>query len=552
MTGKTVKVNPPAKDKAGLQGIASVDNNKQQARILVGGTKGNTDVVINGLDELGYFKGQVHVKVWSTEWTGQKGASNGPNFELEGNYPIVDGQATVKLPELKLSSAYQLLITANDKQGETQEVKQWTESYQAEKAEITNAKIYNGGYFDGEKLIETGKNYNSNGQRVGYIDKEDSQVEFSVEVPQDGTYHLDIFYGNGHGQTAEQLLQVDNNEWRVIEYPAAIAWEYFRKKSIKLELSQGSHTISFAKYDPSVGKANLSIDLDKIDLTHLDDTSSGQRYEAEYSRLSGGTVIRRSEDGYSGTGYVKGYFYPGAKNEFIINAAKNGYYNVKVKYSAGPCPNKEITEDRNLELKVNNLIEKEIICESTASWDQWREVEHKVFLSAGINSLSLSVNDQSGINVDYIEVEESQGAVASYEAESEQNELGGTALIQSNQYASAGKYVGELGAGAENSLKFNKINVEQSGAYKMVVHYANAERESGHMYNVDIVDRAAQISVNGTAEQEIYFRNTFSWDNYRTTVVDLQLEEGDNTILFSNDNSYAPNIDKIEIYKTNY
>ena len=48
-------------------------------------------------------------------------------------------------------------------------------------------------------------------------------------------------------------------------------------------------------------------------------------------------------------------------------------------------------------------------------------------------------------------------------------------------------------------------------------------------------------------ENRVYFRNTFAWNAYRTTVVDVEFKAGSNTIKFSNDAAYAPNIDKIEI-----
>jgi hypothetical protein len=109
--------------------------------------------------------------------------------------------------------------------------------------------------------------------------------------------------------------------------------------------------------------------------------------------------------------------------------------------------------------------------------------------------------------------------------------------------------VGYIGAGANNTLRFNGVTVPTAGRYRMVVGYANGELGDGATnYNSNIVDRYAEVSVNGAAGRRTYFRNTLGWSNYRTTVVDVDLVAGANTITFGNASSgYAPNIDLIRI-----
>ena len=59
-----------------------------------------------------------------------------------------------------------------------------------------------------------------------------------------------------------------------------------------------------------------------------------------------------------------------------------------------------------------------------------------------------------------------------------------------------------------------------------------------HPYNTDLVERYMQISVNGESPQTVYFKNTFCWDTFKNTIIDISLQAGDNTLIFSNDNSY--------------
>ena len=179
------------------------------------------------------------------------------------------------------------------------------------------------------------------------------------------------------------------------------------------------------------------------------------------------------------------------------------------------------------------------------------KLHDKSILTAGINRIGINAyttDDSDAINVDYIDVQATTGTIASYEAEASGNTRGGTAVITTDSAASGGKYVGYIGLGAANTLTFNNVTVSAAGTYRMVITYANGELGDGASnYNSNIVDRSADISVNGGIAKKVYFRNTLGWSNYRTTVVDVTLAAGNNTIKFSNSSAYAPNIDKIEI-----
>ncbi|MBR2100786.1 MAG: hypothetical protein IJ927_05675 [Eubacterium sp.] len=77
-----------------------------------------------------------------------------------------------------------------------------------------------------------------------------------------------------------------------------------------------------------------------------------------------------------------------------------------------------------------------------------------------------------------------------------------------------------------------------------------------HPYNIDLVERYAQFSVNEGEPETVYFKNTLSWDTFKTLDIQLKLKKGKNTIKIYNDNSYhfsslvnstAPEIDTITV-----
>ena len=151
--------------------------------------------------------------------------------------------------------------------------------------------------------------------------------------------------------------------------------------------------------------------------------------------------------------------------------------------------------------------------------------------------------------IDFIELAPAKGPVKSYAAAAPENLLEGKVEIGLEPAASSGKYVGQIGDGEANALVFQNIDVPQGGSYKLVVYFANADFRGGHSYNSQVVDRSAEIRVNAGAPQKVYFRNTFTWDNYQSRVVDVELQAGRNTIRFSNPTAgaYGPRIDRIEI-----
>jgi len=281
-------------------------------------------------------------------------------------------------------------------------------------------------------------------------------------------------------------------------------------------------------------------------------TASATRYEAEYAAVGGTAKITYgSNTGYSGTYFVEGYgASTTASTKFVVTAPGDGYYNLGLRYSAGPYTG--APTDRSIRLRLNGSDLTTVALPGTADWNTWKTATTKVYLQAGINRVEYNAyasDDRDAVNLDYLDVAATSGTVTAYEGESASNTLGGTAVVVSDGAASGGRYVGWVGAGAANTLRFNGVSAATAGRYRMVVGYANGELGSGATnYNSNIVDRYAEISVNGGTAKKVYFRNTLGWSNYWTTVVDVDLAAGANTITFGNSSTgYAPNIDRIQI-----
>jgi hypothetical protein len=122
----------------------------------------------------------------------------------------------------------------------------------------------------------------------------------------------------------------------------------------------------------------------------------------------------------------------------------------------------------------------------------------------------------------------------SYEAESSANTLGGRAVVVACSTCSGGEKVGNVGKGG--TLQFNNVQVSSSGTHTVTISYIDGD-----------AGRTAQMSVNGGAATTVTFHGTNdgNWTVVQSMPLSVQLNSGNNTILFSNAAASAPDFDRI-------
>lgn len=314
---------------------------------------------------------------------------------------------------------------------------------------------------------------------------------------------------------------------------------------------EGDYTVSNGRIIVPLSNLKAHSAYQLIVTPGTDHTSADlpERYEAEYAKIKDQSIIRYgNSDGYSGTGYVTADKGGKVTTEFVMNAPTNGYYDLNLRYAiAADKP----VEEQHLDLHVNEQQLTSVSVSTYGEENTWNTSTTTVFLMAGINRIEYSStqanNSESSILIDYMESSAATGDVTTYEAEDDHNTLNGTAVVENESAASGGKYVGWIGEGADNTLQFNNVSVPQTGLYRMVITFANAEVVGDHTYNNNVVDRLAHIEINGQKTQSRYFHNTRAWNRFETITFDVQLQAGENTIQFANADGFVPNIDKIEI-----
>ncbi|GHB62766.1 hypothetical protein GCM10010306_065510 [Streptomyces umbrinus] len=508
LTGNTVKVTPPQANTIDtLQGLASYDKKRRQAQVLLGGSAGDSDVVVQNVSR-SVFGRTVTATVAESAWSGYEGQHAAPRVLTRTKVKVAaDGSVTVPLRGMHKMSAYRIALTPGGSGTPSTASVPWSASYEAEDAAITGGQVYTQG------TVSNANGYAASGTKdVGSLNIASSKVEFTVDVPTAGTYDLAILYGNQSGTPATQKLSIDGGDPVTVSYPSTENWTYRAKKDVGVELPAGRHVLTLAKGDAEVT-------LDRIDLTARTASAPSASYEATLADISGKPSYDYSSSAGVGTGSL--VLHSGDKAVFDAYAPRDGYYTVVSRAS----------EAVKLELHGEKV---------TASPGR----ALRLYLVAGNNRIAMTAKGASVRSLDVSGAGSTSGTL-SYEGASAT--LAGGAKLVDSAHATAGSYIGWLGNSASSTAEFT-VDAPKSGRYMLVIHYAhNDRRDNGHSYNTDIMSRTADITVGTSAPQKVTFKNTWSWDDYWTVGVPVDLKKGSNKVTFGNASAWAPNIDRIEL-----
>jgi hypothetical protein len=142
------------------------------------------------------------------------------------------------------------------------DVKPYQVRYEAELAKVSDANIT---VCDPNNFTAT---YASNNAYVAQINNLDSYVEFTVNAPVAGPYHLNVHYTNGTGVNSQQGLSINGGPFTFVTYPPTEGWGLFGIDTQDVQLQNGVNLIRLAKGDPSFGLAVGYAELDCIDLQY--------------------------------------------------------------------------------------------------------------------------------------------------------------------------------------------------------------------------------------------------------------------------------------------
>ncbi|MGR6920084.1 LamG-like jellyroll fold domain-containing protein [[Actinomadura] parvosata] len=551
MTGDTVKVTPPRPDVSyTLQGVATLDKAKAQARVLFGGASGKAGVRFDNVGTA-LLGGTVHALVQEIPWTGQLGDSAQPQVLAELDRPVRDGSVSFSfgdtLPRLRETSAYQIILTPGGGPA-SPATRLWQATYEAEDAAHTGAPYYRNGP-EGSPA-DVAKFYTSGGYDVGGLRTGSTlALDFKVSVPRDGGYDLSVFANslNTFDAVREQgptnvFLRVDGGAEQELHLPLGYKWVVWDHADTKVTLTKGEHVLTLAARSLDGARATKGDAIvDKLDLSLANPAAAESVYEAEYATLGGART-----DYSRRTGHIT--LKKDQSATFWIYSPGDGESTLRLDTLGGGRAWLDVNGHRLTGVNASATV--------------------KAFLSGGINKITLT--GQSGtLRLDRLRVADTAGTLNPTWYEAESARLAGTAHIMTHPLAGGGKAVTGIGGtrGNANTLSFD-VTAPKPGTYAMTVRYANPEQSPASHYNPDPLARHAEITVNGAPPQRAWFPHTFHAGNFWELTIPIQLKKGANTVTFGSHelpnfdgdtyisdtfpdillrSAYAPNVDRIAV-----
>jgi hypothetical protein len=249
MAGNMVTTTPPSQ--TSIDGFASYDPTRKIVNVAFGGESGTNTVRVNGISGLG---STVRVRLESTPSSGRQTAVAAPTSISNTTYTVVNGGISVPVTNMVAGNGYHLVVEP------TSGVPAYQQRYEAENASVFRAARLSAGSA-------------SNGGYVGRIDnssdfRNQSYVDFIVNVPTARSYTMKIGYANGTGATATQGLAYNGGAWSTISYPATAGWGQFGSSvSQAITLPAGYSVIRLAKGSPNFAGGTGYAELDYLELT---------------------------------------------------------------------------------------------------------------------------------------------------------------------------------------------------------------------------------------------------------------------------------------------
>lgn len=208
-------------------------------------------------------------------------------------------------------------------------------AYEAEHAIINNAQL----------LTTTTANQASNFEYVGFINEQNSFVEFVLNPSSTGSYWVRVRYAAGLGN-ATHLVTLNGGHNITVNYPATTAWGVFPQQQVvifPINLNEGYNTLRFAKGE---GFA----ELDRIDLIV---NPSRLMPAGAFERFGNGAGYRSSNSASITTG---------AWVQYENIGLGDGYSRVQICLASGLCrlrmelgPQNPITQEMDLQNGCQSL-----------------------------------------------------------------------------------------------------------------------------------------------------------------------------------------------------
>ncbi|WNG37978.1 carbohydrate-binding protein [Archangium violaceum] len=233
--------------------------------------------------------------------------------------------------------------------------------------------------------------YSGRGFVAGYWNS-GATTTFTLQASTAGTYSATLKYSNGNG-SARTVSMVLNGVRTQLTLPATADWNTWSTYTARIPLNAGTHTLAYVYDSGDSGHVNLD------SLTIAPPPPPMLVLEAEDAALSSGAIVQNDHPGYSGRGFVAGYWNSGAATTFTLQASTAGTYSATLKYSNGNGSARTVS-------MVLNGVRTQLTLPATADWNTWSIYTARIPLNASTNTLAYvyGSGDSAHVNLDSLTI----------------------------------------------------------------------------------------------------------------------------------------------------
>lgn len=494
--GKAIKREAPLSSK-GFMGLVTITDEEDKLEILCGGRDGSAVVKLKNIDATKLYGRKVKIKIEEVLYQGISGIVTSP-VTLKAYHTTLDSKLVIDLNDLDEGNAYHITIVPSEDDTEYENT-DYIHRYEFEKGDILgNAYTYSSAY------ATTGENDGM----VGGMEQDGDGVSITLDMPEDGDYELNFIYGNSNDGEYDENGKQDpddrTNSVASVEItieggttsfdltlPNTIKSEYTDCYTLPISLSKGKHTLTVRHKQGTIVLDSLLV------------TKSGTLQD-----ISVLSDADRTDD---------------ETQSYLMVVAADGYYDI----SFADVVSSIFINDN--EIAVNGGA----VC---------------AYLMRGLNYIEFK---HSGAMQSSPAVSLAEDQTNTFVLSAADGRLSGGASVMTNRVAGC-DYIDNISCNS-GEADFT-VTADSDGVYAMTITYANNDEGGVHAYNVDLIERYVTVN-DGVTEQDVYCRNTYSWDTYKTVTAFVTLKKGENTITLSNSgnhkfdgaDTYAPHISSFTI-----
>lgn len=475
----------------GFMGIASVDDGDNKIEILCGGRDGSAVVKLKNIDKTPFYNQNVNIKIEEVLYKGISGVVTSSVEVKSYSQTLNKDKLLIDMNDLDEANVYKITIEKSDEKAQTYQNDGYIKRYEFEEGNLLGKA-----YAYDSAYATTGDNEGM----VGGIENDGDGVSLEFSVPKDGTYDLNFIYGNGNdGEYDENGKQNPNDR----TYSTAI----LRIDDDESDMTV-PNTIKSEYTDCFTKTVTLKAGEHKLIVTHKNGTlvldSLLVTYNGAGEEISVLNDIDRTND---------------STNSFLLVVKNDGYYNISSSKKATAFVNEnKVTLDKS----------------------------SVIYLMRGLNYVD--VKDKSVTSLSVLKYDEKAENIV---LNADDFKLLGGAKCSENSVLKI-KYLDAISSKSGKAQA--NIKADKSGVYALTFTYSNNAEGGHHAYNVDLIEQYVTLDVGGK-KQDVWARNTYSFDTYKTVTVYAKLKSGNNKITlsnsgktkFDNQESFAPKISSVSL-----